>query len=144
MDPRVLEYLQTQRVCVLAVEMPDGSPHAATVNFTYIADPLTFIVMTGPTSRKYEALATGRGRASIVIGVDESDMRTLQLNGYASLFNNGAFQKLYHDKFPKAARMFPIWEEIRKRKTACSYRAGGRGKLLRVRRICFSLRTRVM
>ncbi len=107
MDSTVLEYLQTQRVCVLAVEMPDGSPHAATVNFTHTEDPLTLIIMTGPTSRKHGALVMATVRSSIVIGVDERDMRTLQVNGHASFSTNQTLQRLYFDRFPKALYMFP-------------------------------------
>lgn len=107
MDSKVLEYLQTQRVCVLAVEMSDGSPHAATVNFTYSLDPLTFIFMTSPSSRKHEALSKGTVRASVVVGVDEEDMRTFQLNGNASLYHNETFLKIYHNKFPRAVHIFP-------------------------------------
>lgn len=106
MDSKVLEYLKTQSVCVLAVEMPDGSPHAATVNFTHVEDPLTLVVMTGPTSRKHEALSKGVIRASMVVGVNDNDMRTLQMNGHASFSQHDDLQKLYYDKFPEAVHMF--------------------------------------
>src|SRR5437016_1341980 len=107
MNSEVLEYLKTQRVCVIAVQMPDGSPHAATVHFTYIEDPLTFIVLTSPESRKFEALAKGNIQASMVIGTTEEGTHTLQLDGEIRLTDNKEFRQLYDAKFPKAQYLFP-------------------------------------
>lgn len=102
----VLDYLSTQRVCVLAVEMPDGSPHAATVHFAFDEESETFIIMTNPAYRKHEALAKGVARASMVIGTSEGDTKTFQLDGVVCLSDNENFLNLYLEKFPKAAHIF--------------------------------------
>lgn len=102
----VLDYLNTQRVCVLAVEMPDGSPHAATVHFAFDEESDTFIIMTNPAYRKHEALVKGVARASMVIGTSEDDMKTFQLDGEVSLSGSEKLQGIYLDKFPKAAHIF--------------------------------------
>lgn len=82
MKKEILEYIATQRVGVLAVEMPDGSPHAATVHFSHTEDPLVFCFETYNDSRKYQSIAAGASaRASLVIGSDESTMKTLQMDG---------------------------------------------------------------
>ncbi len=101
MKPEILEYLSSQRVCVIAVEMPDGSPHAATVHFAHIVDPLTFIVLTEKTYRKAEPLfQKDTVRASVVVGTqEEKEIKTLQLDGIASLTNDPAYIRAYYEKF---------------------------------------------
>jgi len=104
-NPKVLEYLNSQRVGVLAVEMMDGSPHAATVHYAHSEDPLVFYFETNRDYRKAEALF-GREvtRASFVIGTDESMMKTLQLDGNAELIKpeeKETFDRIYLGKFPE-------------------------------------------
>ena len=100
----VLEYLVNQRLGVLAVEMPDGSPHAATVHFAHAAEPLRFYYETYREYRKAEPiLANAETRASFVVGVDEKDMKTLQLDGIIKLImteRQGDFDAVYFAKFP--------------------------------------------
>ncbi|MBX4199016.1 pyridoxamine 5'-phosphate oxidase family protein [Candidatus Parcubacteria bacterium] len=102
--PEALEYLKTQRVGTLAVEMLDGSPHAATVHFAHTEEPLAFYIQTGTDCRKSEALLkNGSTRASFVVGSDESNMKTLQLDGVAKVANEGEedhFMEIYLGKFP--------------------------------------------
>jgi uncharacterized protein YhbP (UPF0306 family) len=102
---QIVEYLNSQRICVLAVEMMDGSPHGATVHFTYDEQHQRFLFETSRPYRKCEALF-GRevSRASIVVGVDESNMRTLQIDGTVTLVKGeeeqSAFDAVYFAKFP--------------------------------------------
>lgn len=103
--PDILNYLHSQDLCVFAIEMMDGSPHAATVHFANSEDPLLFFFETDRTYRKSEALF-GRpmSRASVVIGVDGVNKRTLQMDGEARLLKDEEkelFQKIYYGKFPK-------------------------------------------
>lgn len=105
MKQEILDYLAEKRIGVLAVEMLDGSPHGATVHFAHADGPLTFYFETNPEYRKTEAL-TGReqSRATFVVGVNEEDMRTLQLDGFVRLLNDAerqAFDRVYFGKFPE-------------------------------------------
>lgn len=105
MQKHILEYLNTQRIGVLAVEMPDGSPHAATVHFAHADEPLVFYFETDPQYRKTESL-TGRdkSRASFVVGVDGNDLKTFQLDGYVQLLTpteQEEFERVYLRKFPE-------------------------------------------
>lgn len=85
--------------------MMDGSPHAATVHFAYDEDAGKFYFETNREYRKAEALfGRGETRASVVIGVDESNMKTLQLDGTVSLLEKmerEAFDSIYLVKFPQ-------------------------------------------
>lgn len=105
MNQEVLNYIKEERVGVLAVEMLDGSPHAATVHFAFAEDPLTFFFETYREYRKSEALyGREKTRASFVIGSNESDMRTLQLDGVAELIKpeeKEVFDSFYLGKFPE-------------------------------------------
>lgn len=104
MSKEILDYIKTQRVGVLAIEMMNGSPHAATVHFAHTEDPFVFYFETYKEYRKAEAL-TGRekSRASFVIGSDESNMKTLQLDGIVELLKPEEMEiygKTYFAKFP--------------------------------------------
>lgn len=105
MKKEIIDFIQSQRVCVLAVEMLDGSPHASTVHFAYDEKTDTFFFETNRAYRKYEPLS-GREitRASIVIGTDESNMKTLQLDGEVTSIVEGiekeVFSEIYFSKFP--------------------------------------------
>ncbi|HYF97682.1 MAG TPA: pyridoxamine 5'-phosphate oxidase family protein [Coxiellaceae bacterium] len=104
MNKDILEFINSQRVCVLAVEMMDGSPHAATVHFANTVDPLVFYFETNRDYRKSEPLY-GREttRATMVIGFDESNLKTLQLDGEVRLINDNEqelYNQIYLGKFP--------------------------------------------
>lgn len=103
-DASILEYLTTQRIGVLSVAMMDGSPHAATVHFAHGEEPTIFFFETNRGYRKAEPLL-GREttHASFVVGVDESNLRTLQLDGEVRLIRPGEkrrFDEIYLGKFP--------------------------------------------
>ena len=105
MHQEILDYIASQRTCVLAVEMMDGSPHAATVHFAHTNEPLIFFFETDKAYRKSEPLfGKDKTRASLVIGFNENDMRTLQMDGEARLINKDEaelYEKIYHGKFPE-------------------------------------------
>jgi len=107
MNQEILDYIQTQRICVLSVEMLDGSPHASTVHFAHMANPLMFFFETHRDYRKSEPLF-GRetSRASMVIGFDESNMKTFQMDGEMRLLKDqekNLFNEVYLGKFPSKA-----------------------------------------
>lgn len=99
----VISYIEHNRVCVLAVQMPDGTPHAATVHYAYDAEHNLFVCETYHEYRKMEAFAaTGSTRVSVVIGSTEGDMRTLQIDGIAQLLTAPhAHIDLYMHTFPE-------------------------------------------
>ena len=104
MKKEVLDYLKSQRVGVLAVEMLDGSPHAATMHFAHTEDPLLFYFETSHEYRKTEPLFVRETtRASLVIGSSEEEMKTLQLDGTVQLLKSDEselFDSVYFKKFP--------------------------------------------
>ena len=116
MPPEILEYIASQRVGVLAVEMLDGAPHGATVHFAHSEKPLTFLFETYREYRKAEPLF-GREctRASLVIGFDERNMKTLQMDGVVRCMTakerTELFDVVYLEKFPekKIKLKNPTW-----------------------------------
>lgn len=104
MHQTILDYISSQRIGVLAIEMLDGSPHAATIHFAHSSDPLKFYFETYREYRKAEPLI-GRpvSRASLVIGANENDMKTLQMDGtvrLVALDEQAMFDDIYFGKFP--------------------------------------------
>jgi general stress protein 26 len=103
MHPESLTYLKEQRVGVIAVQMPDGTPHGATIHFAYSEASNTFYFLTSKSSRKVEAFREKPCHASFVIATDENTMKTMQLNGTAALVpleQKEAVEKIYLAKFP--------------------------------------------
>jgi general stress protein 26 len=102
MPKEIYDFLDSQRIGVISVEMEDGSPHGATVHFAYQKDPFTFVFFTDRKYRKIQPiLANKTTRASLVVGTDEQDMRTLQLDGVAALPTTDEFANAYFAKFPE-------------------------------------------
>ncbi len=56
MRQEILDYLKTQRVGVLAVEMLDGAPHGATVHFAYSEEPFVLYFETSRDYRKAQPI----------------------------------------------------------------------------------------
>ena len=85
--------------------MFDGSPHGATVHFAHTEEPLIFYFETYPEYRKAEPLLKNAStRTSFVIGSDESNMKTFQLDGTARLIKDDEkqkFENVYLTKFPE-------------------------------------------
>jgi uncharacterized protein YhbP (UPF0306 family) len=101
MKQEALDFLKTQRTGVLAVAMPDGMPHGATLHFAHIENPVTFIFKTTRTYKKVEALEKGEAKASFVVGTTEEVMKTVQIDGIAKMADTDEIRKAYFEKFPE-------------------------------------------
>ncbi|HYC83200.1 MAG TPA: pyridoxamine 5'-phosphate oxidase family protein [Candidatus Paceibacterota bacterium] len=106
MQIEILDYLNAQKVGVLAVELLDGSPHGATVHFAHADEPFVLFFETSSQSRKAGRLiAEGSARASFVVGSDETRPTTFQLDGNVYLLSaeeeKQAFKDAYLKKFPE-------------------------------------------
>ena len=105
MNESVLDYLKTQRTCVLAVEMMDGAPHAATVHFAHSDEPFILYFETNKSYKKAEALlGRAESRASLVVGFTEEGKKTLQMDGTVRLIKpeeETEYQTIYLGKFPE-------------------------------------------
>lgn len=106
MPKEALEFLNTQRIRVISVTMPDGSPHVATMHFAYTEEPFTFIFITSPESKKGEALKQEEFRESFVVGNDESAMKTFQLDGLVKSVDTEELRKIYFGRFPEKEAKF--------------------------------------
>ena len=124
MDTRVVEILKKKRYGALAVNLPDGSPHAAAMAFAYEEKPLELFFLTDNKSRKMQLLHKGiPQKASFVIGFSEHPMVTLQIEGEIKVVEDRGrieeIKKIYFGKYPSHKRYFhpgtsflvltPIW-----------------------------------
>ncbi len=99
--PEMLEYLKSQKVGVIAVQMLNGVPHGATVHFAHQDKPFTFIVLTETSYRKAEPLLKNPSTpATFVVGTSEEAGKTLQLDGIAALTEDEVYKEAYFSKFP--------------------------------------------
>jgi uncharacterized protein YhbP (UPF0306 family) len=113
MPKEIYEFLDSQPVGVISVEMEDGSPHGATVHFAYQKSPFAFVILTGRNYRKAQSiLAKKATRASLVIGTDERAMKTFQLDGVATVPETNEFEKVYFAKFPGKKEKFDTSDEV--------------------------------
>ncbi len=111
MNQEILNFLKDERIGVLAIEMLDGAPHAATLHFAYDESSGMLFFKTSRSYRKSEPLF-GRptSRASFVVGVNESIMKSFQADGEVRLITDDEkdlFERTFLGKFPEKKKTTP-------------------------------------
>lgn len=112
MNETIFKYISEQNIGVLAVQMLDDSPHAATVHFAQIQDTSnanlpSILIMTDRSYKKCQPIiANGKTRASFVIGTDESEMKTVQMDGDVQFAQESAAKTPYFTKFPEKEKFY--------------------------------------
>lgn len=82
MNPDALALITKERICVLSVVLPDGTPHSAVLHYSHTSDPLIFVMQTYPTVKTETIQALGgTAKASMVIGLTEAAFVELQMRG---------------------------------------------------------------
>lgn len=106
MDNKIEEFLNKQRVCSLTTLLKNGSPHSAAMHYSHTTTPFEIYIQTENSSKKCEALLPHKStKASIVIGFDEKEFKTLQLDGDVKLLSNNKLadiHKIHYKKHPGA------------------------------------------
>lgn len=104
MDKRILDFLEKERVCVLATTLSDGSPHTTALHFSIQTDPFCFYFSVDSTSRKYQGLLEADTvKGSITVGFSEVDWITLQMDGVVEKIGTEdltSVQKIHYAKNP--------------------------------------------
>ncbi len=109
MDKKVLGFLSKQRVCSLTTLLKDGSPHAAALHYSHKDKPLEVYIQTENTSRKCQALLTGKSvKSSFVAGFSEKEFKTLQMDGDVKTVRDKKelvkIHKIHYKKHPGAKK----------------------------------------
>ncbi len=104
MDERVIKFLKRHRISVLTTLLKNGQPHSAALHYAANFEPFYFIFFTDISSRKMEGLIDGKpGKASLVIGFNEEEWLTMQLEGEVRWVpNSDEFERtweIYASKF---------------------------------------------
>lgn len=102
MDPKIVEYLEKERMCVLATVLANGTPHAAAMHFVYQNEALFFSTHFG--NRKLEGLNAGRSQASVCVGFSETDWATLQMDGQIEKTDPVFAKSLVLSKYPESEK----------------------------------------
>ena len=111
-DPRTLKFLQNNRVAVLSVLLPDGTPHSAALHYSHRDNPPVLYFSTESTSRKCQGLMTGKSLpASVVVGFSEEEWITLQMDGAVKVLTDtielSQAKSLHYPKHPNSQKFEP-------------------------------------
>ena len=109
MDKRALDFLKQHRVCSLTTLLVDGSPHAAALHYSHTDDPTEIYISTENNSRKCQALLSGAAvKGAFVIGFDEEEFVTLQINGEVKIVKEkdelAKIQEIHYAKHPESKK----------------------------------------
>lgn len=108
MESKILNFLNNHRLCSLTTLLSDGSPHAAVLHYSHEDKPLKLFFSTENTSRKCQALITGKpGKASVVVGFSEAEWITLQMDGEVHIVEKEQLPQIYkihYMKHPNSAK----------------------------------------
>ena len=109
MNPVALNLVNKERVCVLSVVLPDGSPHIAAMHYSQQIDPIKIFVKTYPTVKTGAIKEKGgTAKAAIVIGFSEQDFVTLQMRGNIRMVSDQKelenIYKIHYAKHPEAEK----------------------------------------
>ena len=108
MNTEVLEFLRNNRVSVATTLLKNGLPHSAALHYSHKDDPLTLYFSTESTSRKCEGMLDGISvKASVVVGFDEKEWLTLQLEGEMRIVPKDELvtaQEIHYKKHPSSEK----------------------------------------
>lgn len=107
MNPTILNFVTKERVCVLSVLLPGGTPHSAALHYSHQDDPLKIFVQTTKNSEKVKGIINGEiTKASLVIGFSEQNWLTLQMRGDLRVISDKnrleEIYKIHYKKNPDA------------------------------------------
>jgi general stress protein 26 len=103
----ILQQLNKDRVCVVAIKLPNETVHAATLHFSHNDDPLELYFATEKSSRKCQGLLEGKSAlAAVVVGFSEEEWKTLQMDGSIQAvldnFELEKIKKVHYAKHPES------------------------------------------
>ena len=104
MDQKVLDFLAKEKVCVLAVILPDGFPHTATMHFAH--QDGSIYLSTRSTSKKASNLSSGNIKASITVGISEEEWVTVQMDGQLEKVEDKPAKSIILAKYPDDEKHF--------------------------------------
>jgi len=106
MDPKVVEFLTSHRVSSVTILLKDSTPHGAALHYSHKDSPLTLYFSTERTSRKCQGLLDGESaKAAVVIGHDEKEWLTLQMEGDIKIVPKDELeeaQSVHYKKMPSS------------------------------------------
>jgi general stress protein 26 len=89
MDPRIIKFLEVEKICALTTMVNNSVPHSAAMHFSFATTPkITFYFSTDKTSRKCVDMINSSVKSALVIGINEDKWTTLQLEGEIKILSN--------------------------------------------------------
>ena len=108
MDPKAIELLGKERICVISVVMTDEAPHAAIVHYSHASEPVRIFIQTYPTV-KTKAIQEkgGKAKAAVALG-NEGDFIEVQMRGEVRIVIGqrelDEIYKIHYAKYPGAEK----------------------------------------
>lgn len=113
----VLNFLESHRVCSLAVTLKDGTPHGAAMHYSHNSKEFEIYIQTEKDSKKCEAISDGQPtKATVVIGFSEDEWKTFQADGDIILVSDARelknIHKIHYQKHPEAEKYKDLPETV--------------------------------
>lgn len=103
--------MASQTISSLTTLLPDGSPHGASLHYSYTENPLEIYFSTDRASKKCEALINGNSsKASFVIGFIDNE-NTLQMDGFVEMISDKIKVKEIEDVHYKRNANSAEWKD---------------------------------
>ena len=108
-DPKLIDFLDSHRICVISSIQSDGSLHSAACHF---ASTVTgeLIILTENTTRKVQNMLDGKSvNAAVTVGFSEEEWKTWQATGTArvALKLEKELSDIYERKFKTILNLKP-------------------------------------
>lgn len=104
----IAEFINTHPIAVLTVILPDGTPHGSAMHVASSQDPFCFFFETEDGTRKYTAIKAGQKKAAVVIGCQDGEWKTLQLEGEIEEVTDphelDETKRIYYTRYPDSKR----------------------------------------
>ncbi len=103
-DPRISDYLFSNRVSSFSILQSDGSIHSAVCLYANTDNPLEFFILTKNTTQKVQSILGGTTvPASLTIGFSETEWKSFQATGNArvALKTEIELKDIYEKKYNK-------------------------------------------
>lgn len=103
-DPKISDFLDSNRVCVFSILQSDGSLHSATCLYAHTENQLEIFILTKNITKKVQPILGGTTvPASLVIGFSETEWISFQASGNArvALKTETQLSEIYEKKYNK-------------------------------------------
>ena len=95
MNPKILNFLKNEKLCVLSVLLEGNQPYGAVMHYSVQENPLKLYIQTSKTTTKAKPfLEGGSGKAAVTIGFNDHDWVALQMTGNLNMVSQDHLEEV--------------------------------------------------